>query len=255
MIKNYYRSVFISDLHLGFRGANSSAILSFLKSVQCDYLYLVGDIFDLWAMKKKIWWNSDCTAIIRHILKMAKNGTKVVYLPGNHDDAIRSFLPFSFGTEIEIKDEAIHITSNGTKFILIHGDQFDAIVGKLKWLSVLGSVIYDWLLVGNDILHKIRVKLGYHSYWSLAGYMKQKAKKAVSYINDFEKAVLYHIIKNDCDGGICGHIHKAKIETVEKDGKTYIYANCGDWVETNSAIIENSEGNLELIINPIPLIF
>jgi len=247
MNRTYYRSIFISDLHLGFRGANTSSLLAFLKSVRCDYLYLVGDIFDLWAMKKKIWWDSNCTAIIRQILKMAKYGTKVIYLPGNHDDAIRSFLPIAFGTEIEIVDESLHITTNGTRYIIFHGDRFDTIVGHMKWLALLGSVLYDWLLMGNDILHKIRLRLGYHSYWSLAAYLKHKAKRAVSFIKDFETAVVHYAMTHQCDGAIVGHIHHAEIKIVHIGDREVIYANCGDFVETLSALVENSTGELQLI--------
>ena len=247
MNRTYYRAVFLSDTHLGFRGANSIALLSFLKSIRCDYLYLVGDIFDLWAMKKKIWWDANCSAIVRQILKMAKHGTKIIYLPGNHDDAIRTFLPFSFGEEITVQEEALHITTNGTRFLLIHGDQFDTVVGHVKWLALLGSTIYDWLLVGNDILHKIRVKMGYHSYWSLAGYLKQKAKRAVSFIKDFEYSVIHYTINHQCDGVICGHIHNAKILEITEKGREFIYANCGDWVESLTALVENSDGKLEIV--------
>lgn len=232
MSRTYYRAVFLSDAHLGFRGANTTALLSFLKSIQCDYLYLVGDILDLWEMKKKILWDANCSAIIRQILKLAKHGTKIIYLPGNHDDAIRSFLPLAFGEEIVVQDEALHITTDGTRFLLIHGDQFDTVVGHVKWLAVLGSTIYDWLLISNDILHKIRVKLGYHSYWSLAGYLKQKAKRAVSFVKDFEYSVIHYAINHQCDGVIVGHIHSPKIfETTEK-GREFVYVNCGDWVES-----------------------
>lgn len=245
--RTYYRAIFISDTHLGFRGANASNLHSFLKSVRCDYLYLVGDIFDLWEMKKKVYWDSDCTGVLRQILKMVKFGTKVIYLPGNHDDAIRTFLPISLGTDIELIDEALHVTTNGTRFVLIHGDQFDTVVGHMKWLAVLGSVIYGWLLRGNEILHKIRLKLGYHSYWSLAAYLKHKAKRAVSFIKDFEEAVIRHAITKQCDGVICGHIHHAKIQTKEIDNHPIIYANCGDWVESLTALVENEAGDLELI--------
>ena len=247
MSHRYYRAVFISDVHLGFRGTNAANLASFLKSIRCDYLYLVGDIFDIWAMKKKVAWDSNCTIVVRQILKLAKHGTKIVYLPGNHDDVIRSFLPLAFGPEIEIVDEALHITTNGNRFVLIHGDQFDTVVGHMKWLAVLGSTVYDWLLLGNDILHKIRMKLGYHSYWSLAGYLKHKAKRAVSFIADFEEAVVRHAIKKQCDGVICGHIHHAKIALMEIDHHPIIYANCGDWVESFSALVEISNGDLEII--------
>ena len=247
MNRTYYRSVFISDAHLGFRGTNAKNLSSFLKSIRCDYLYLVGDIFDLWAMKKKIFWNDHCTSVIRQILKMAKHGTKIIYLPGNHDEAIRSFLPLAFGEEIEVIDETVHVTAAGIKFLVIHGDQFDGVVGSVKWLAVLGSTVYDWLLAANDLLHKIRVKMGYHTYWSLAAFLKHKAKQAMSFIKDFETAVVHHAIKKGCAGAICGHIHHAKIATVEVNGQSVVYANCGDWVESLTALVETEIGDLEIV--------
>lgn len=235
-----YRSVFISDLHLGFRGCNSKALLLFLKSIECDNLFLIGDVFDFWAIRSKIWWNSECTAVIRRILKMIKSGTKVIYLPGNHDDDLRHFLPFAFGSEIEFADEYVYTTLTGKKLLLIHGDIFDVVA---KWLSILGSHVYDWLLVSNGVLHKIRMLLGYKKYWSLAGYLKKRTKKALSAVKDFENAVIHHAHKAGCSGVICGHIHTAVM--YEKDGMLYI--NCGDWVESNTAIVENLDGKFELI--------
>ena len=230
-------------MHLGFRGTQAAQLLSFLKSVECDTLYLVGDIIDLWAMKNKIWWDQDSNEILRRILKMIQHGTKVVYLPGNHDEQIRNFIPFVLG-EIEFVDTTIHTTSSGLRFAVLHGDQYDAVVGHMKWLAVLGHHIYDLLLMCNGTLHFIRTKFGYHKYWSLAAYLKSKAKKAVSFVKDFEKAVILHAVHENCNGVICGHIHTPKIYTNESG---MIYANCGDWIESLSALVENAEGNLELI--------
>ena len=239
----FYRSVFISDLHLGFRWCQAKAILSFLKSISCEKLYLVGDIFDLWEMKNKIWWNSDCNEIILQLLKMIKNGTTVIYLPGNHDDAIRKFLPCALGEGIEIADEYIHVTSNGNRYAVIHGDRYDVVVGNMKWLAILGSRIYDWLMFSNGYLHSIRVFFGYKKYWSLAGYLKKKTKKAVSFIDDFETALAHHAKVNDCIGVICGHIHNAKLSIVDE----IVYANAGDWIESLTAIVETESGELELL--------
>lgn len=241
--RHHYRAVFISDTHLGFRGAQAKALLSFLKSIECDTLYLVGDIIDMWAMKKKIWWNLECNGIIRRILKMAKNGTKIVYLPGNHDESVRGFLPLDLGHNITVVDQTIHETINGDKYAVIHGDQYDVVVGKMRWLAVLGSTIYDLLMATNGWLHAIRVRLGYHTYWSLAGYLKQKAKKAVSVMKDFEQALVHHAAKLECKGVICGHIHNAKVIIVDD----LIYANCGDWIESLTALVENDQGEIELL--------
>jgi UDP-2,3-diacylglucosamine pyrophosphatase LpxH len=241
--RKFYRAVFISDAHLGFRGCKAKQLLGFLKSIECETLYLVGDIFDLWAMKKKIWWDADCNAVVRRILKMAKQGTKIVYIPGNHDEAIRTFLPFHFGDNIVFINEVCHTTSIGEHYVVIHGDQFDVVVGHMKWLALLGTTLYDWLIVLNEVLHSIRVRLGYQSYWSLAGYLKAKTKKAISFVHDYKTAVLHHAKKNGCSGAICGHIHTAEIF----DGGDGIYANCGDWVESLTALVENDQGKLELI--------
>jgi UDP-2,3-diacylglucosamine pyrophosphatase LpxH len=226
-------------LHLGFRGAKAKNLLAFLKSIECDYLYLVGDIFDLWAMKSKVFWNDDCNAVVRRILKMAKNGTKVVYIVGNHDEAVRSFIPLTLG-EIEVCDETTHVMLDGTELLLIHGDIFDFVA---KWLSILGSHIYDRLIVVNNWLHKLRVGLGFKKYWSLSNFLKQKTKRAMSAIRSFEAAVIHYAKKKGKQGVICGHIHTFKLDIV--DGM--IYGNCGDWVESLTAIVETVEGKLEEI--------
>ena len=244
MDKIHYKAVFISDLHLGFHGCNAEILLNFLKSISCDTLYLVGDVMDLWQLRRKPYWDATHTAIIRRFLKMIKAGTKIVWVPGNHDEALRLFTPFSFGEEIEIVDEAVHVTSSGLVFDVIHGDQFDIVVGHMKWLAKLGAVLYDWLLLANGIVHKVRLKLGYHSYWSLAGYLKQRAKSAVSFIKDFETAALLHASHNKRDGVICGHIHKSKLESVDIEGRMLIYANCGDWCESNTFLYEDEDGNI-----------
>lgn len=239
----HYRTIFLSDLHLGFRGSKSKQILAFLKSVECDTLYLVGDIIDLWAMKRKIVWSPDCNAILRRLLKMVAGGTKIIYLPGNHDEALRNFIPFVLGENVQFVDTSTYVTPTGKRYAVLHGDQYDVVVGNMKWLALLGSTIYDWLLFSNSLLHHIRVKLGYHTYWSLSKYLKLKAKKAVSFIRDFETGVVHHAKKHDCEGVICGHIHHPKIEMV--DGIEYV--NCGDWIESLTAVVENDEGVLELI--------
>ena len=241
--KIHYKAVFISDTHLGFRGAQPLALLSFLKSIECDKLYLVGDILDVWEMKTNIHWDDACSEVVRRLLKMAHNGTKLIYLPGNHDEVIRQFLPITLSSNIEIVDQIIHVTSSGDKFAVIHGDQYDAIVSNLKWLAIVGSKLYDWLITANGVLHKVRTKLGYSTYWSLAGYLKQKAKNAVNFISSFETALIHHAKKLECDGVICGHIHMAKITNQEG----MIYANCGDWVESLTAICEDESGQLKKI--------
>jgi UDP-2,3-diacylglucosamine pyrophosphatase LpxH len=208
-----------------------------LKSVDCERLFLVGDIFDLWAMNG---WNHDCTAVLSRLLKMMKNGTKVVYIPGNHDDAIRHFIPISFADEIEFVDEYIFTTATGKRLLVIHGDIFDFVS---KWLSMVGTHIYDWLLRMNTFVHRLRVLLGFKTYWSLSAYMKKKTKRALSVIKNFEHAVVHYARSKGCDGAVAGHIHTAAMHDV--DGMLYV--NCGDWVESLTAFVEHFDGQLELI--------
>jgi UDP-2,3-diacylglucosamine pyrophosphatase LpxH len=235
--RTHYKSIFISDLHLGFRGAKTTNLLSFLKSVECDQLFLVGDVFDLWALKG---WNSDCNAVLRRILKMMKQGTKVIYLTGNHDEAIRQYVPLAFGEEISFVDEYVYTTVCGLKLLVIHGDIFDFVS---KWLTHVGAHIYDGLIQVNRLVHKLRLMCGFKTYWSLSAYLKRKTKKALDVVKDFKTAVLRYAEKKNCDGVICGHIHTAT--KAERDGMLYI--NCGDWVESLTAFVEHTDGRMELI--------
>lgn len=240
--RTYYRTVWISDAHLGFKGAKADALLSFLRSISCGTLYLVGDILELWGMKG---WNEHCTAVLREIVNLYKSGTRIVYIPGNHDAAIRQSLPVNFGLDVEVTDETIHTTTSGERYVILHGDQFDPIIGH--HLQVLGSFIYDRLLSLNGVLHNVRKLMGYKSYWSLSACLKQKAKRAMSYINDFETAAMHHALNKRCDGVICGHIHKAKIADSVVRQYNVRYCNCGDWVESLTALVENPLGGIELV--------
>ena len=238
--RTHYRAVFLSDFHLGFRGCKAKQLLSFLKSIECDYLYLIGDIFDMFAMRNKVWWNPDCTAVLRRLLKMAKFGTKIIYLIGNHDAPIRHFIPMSFGDEIEIADEVFHWTSSGHKYVILHGDVFDFVP---KWLTILGSHLYDKIVMVSSVLHHTRMAMGFKRYWSLAGFLKNKTKKALSAIKSYEAAVTQYARHKECYGAITGHIHNAII--TRENGIEYV--NCGDWIESLSAVVELEDGSLELI--------
>lgn len=239
----HHRAVWISDLHLGFRGCKAPQLLTFLRSIDCDYLYLVGDVFDLIAAKKSLYWDDVTTAVVRRILKMVGNGTTVVYVPGNHDDAVRKVIPFNFGQHFFVCDTFIHALADGRKMLILHGDQFDFVVGHLRWLSILGSHVYDLLLASNSLLHFVRVKLGYKKYWSLSKYLKAKTKQALSFMRDFETSAAEFAKSRSCEGVVCGHIHTAKL--LEANGFTY--ANCGDWVESLSALVESPDGVLSLV--------
>jgi UDP-2,3-diacylglucosamine pyrophosphatase LpxH len=236
-LRKHYRAVFISDLHLGFRGAKPQNLLSFLKSIECDTLFIVGDGFDLWAMNG---WNLDCTGVVRRILKMMKHGTKVIYLPGNHDESIRHYLPLAFGEELVLADEYVYTTLCGLNLLVIHGDIFDFVS---KWLSHVGAHIYDFLIFCNHWVHKLRMLLRMKTYWSLSAYLKRKTKKALSAIRNFEDAVARYAEKKNCAGVVCGHIHTASM--THRDGMLYV--NCGDWVESLTAFVEHDDGKLEII--------
>lgn len=237
----HYRAIFISDVHLGFSGCSAQYLLDFLRSTSCDYLYLVGDIIDIWQMKKRLHWPQAHNDVIRTILGKAKHGTKIYYVPGNHDELLRDYEDMVFGN-LEIKSERIHTTKHGKRLLVIHGDQFDSVVKHSKILALVGSALYEMLLNMNSIVNYVRRKLGF-SYWSLAKTLKNKVKKAVNYISNFEIALAYAAEKHGVDGLVSGHIHRAEISTINN----IIYCNCGDWVESCTALVETNDGNLELL--------
>lgn len=235
------RSVWISDVHLGFRGCSADFLLDFLHKTECEYLYLVGDIVDVWEMKKRMFWPQAHNNVIRTILGKAKHNTKVIYVPGNHDEVLRDFDGLVFGN-VEIKNEAIHTTADGKQLLIIHGDQFDGIVKCSPLISKIGSRLYDYLLRANRWVNYVRRKLGF-SYWSLAAFLKHKVKNAVQYIGNFEEAVAREASRQDVDGVVCGHIHRAEITRLHDVD----YFNCGDWVESCTALVENTDGSMEII--------
>ena len=237
----YYRSIFISDVHLGFSGCSAEYLLDFLRSTSCDYLFLVGDIIDIWQMKKRIFWPQAHNDVIRTILGKAKHGTKIIYIPGNHDELLRDFDQMVLGN-LEIHNKYIYITNDGKRFLLLHGDEFDCIVMNSRTLALIGSALYEMLLNANTLVNFFRRKLGF-SYWSLARVLKHKVKRAVKYISNFEKILVHEARKHDVDGLISGHIHRAAIERIND----VIYCNCGDWVESCTALVENPDGAMELI--------
>jgi UDP-2,3-diacylglucosamine pyrophosphatase LpxH len=236
-----YRSIFISDVHLGFRGCQAGFLLDFLQSTQCKHLYLVGDIVDIWGMRRAVYWPEAHNAVVREVLEKARSGTRVVYVPGNHDDLVRAHLGTDFGN-VSIRDETIHETAAGRRFLMLHGDRFDGVVQNGPWLAHLGARAYDNLLAMNRVLSQIQRSFGLR-YWSLAGYLKHKVKNAVSYIGSFEQALAAEARRLGVDGMICGHIHHPEMR--ELDG--VLYCNCGDWVESCTALVEHHDGRLELL--------
>ena len=236
-----YRTIWISDTHLGTRGCKSDLLLDFLQNHRCDNLYLVGDIVDGWALKRSWYWNEDHNRILREILKWSSRGTRVSYICGNHDEFLRRYLGLMFGGA-QIVDEVVHVTADKKRLLVLHGDRFDVVIRNSKWLSLLGSQAYELALIANTWFNRIRRRLGY-GYWSLSAYLKEKVKNAVSYIDNFEEAVLDEARRRGLDGVVCGHIHKAAIR--EADGT--LYCNDGDWVESCTALVEDFSGKLEIV--------
>lgn len=236
------RTVWISDVHLGSKGARAEELAEFLKTYDCDTLYLVGDIIDGWRMRKKIHWPQAHTNVIRRILTRAKRGTKVIYITGNHDDMLRRYSGVEFGNVL-LTDEYIHTLKNGNKLWVIHGDQFDGVVQCHRWLAFLGDWAYETVLHFNRWFNHARARLGF-GYWSLSAYLKHKVKRAVNFIGDFENAVAKSAAQKKVQGVVCGHIHHPEIRQFSL-GVTYY--NCGDWVESLSALIEDEQGELHLV--------
>jgi len=237
----HHRSIWISDVHLGTRGCKADLLLDFLKNNESEYLYLVGDILDCWRLKKSWYWTQEHNDIVQKILRKARKGTKVFYIPGNHDEALRDYAPISMGG-ISIVNEAIHTMLDGRRFLTLHGDQFDSVIRCAKWLALLGDHAYDFTIFINHYYNILRRKLGY-SYWSLSAYLKHKVKNAVNFISAFEHAVVQEARKQHVDGVICGHIHKPEILEIQN----ITYANGGDWVENCTALVEACDGELQII--------
>jgi len=239
--KTYYRTIWISDMHLCSRDCRADSLLSFLKRHKCEYLYLVGDFIDIWQLKRRWYWPQTYNNIIHKILGRAKKGTKVIYIPGNHDEMFREFIGQQFGG-VEIHQQAIHHLSDGRRLMVLHGDEFDLIVQNNKWLALVGNAAYDNLIYVNRVLNLFRRFFGM-PYWSLAAYLKHRVKNAVKYIGSFEQAVVHEAKKKDVHGVVCGHIHQPVVKEV--DGLTY--CNTGDWVENCTALVEKENGVLEII--------
>ena len=236
-----YRTIWISDVHLGFRGCQAEFLLDFLQSTDCRQLYLVGDIVDVWAMKNGIFWPQAHNNVVRAILDKARRGTEVIYVPGNHDEVFRAHLGADFGNVL-VRDDVVHITADGRRLLVTHGDKFDRVVQNGRWLAVIGARLYDLVLRLSHHLNSARKALGL-GYWSLAAYLKHRVKNAVNYIGDFENAVASEAMQHGVDGMVCGHIHHAEIREI--GGVTYL--NCGDWVESCTALVEHHDGGIELL--------
>jgi UDP-2,3-diacylglucosamine pyrophosphatase LpxH len=235
------RTVFISDVHLGSRGCQAQYLLDFLRRVECDELYLVGDIIDLWALSRTFYWPQAHNDVIRTVLGKAKHGTRIVYIPGNHDRPFRDHDGLVMGN-LEIRRQAVHVTADGRRFLVLHGDEFDSVVRASPLLESIGSSAYDFVLSLNRYVNAVRQRLGY-PYWSLAAFLKHKVKNAVKYIAGFERALAAAARAHAVDGVICGHIHRAEISEIEG----IVYCNDGDWVESCTTLVEDHSGRLSLL--------
>jgi UDP-2,3-diacylglucosamine pyrophosphatase LpxH len=236
-----YRTIWISDTHLGTPGCNAELLLDFLKSTECETLYLVGDIIDGWQLRKGWYWPPRHNDVVRCVLKKAKHGTRVVYVPGNHDEAFRGYVGLNLGG-IELAPQAMHMTADGRRLLVLHGDEFDGVVLYARWLAFLGDHAYTLLLKANHALNWIRRKRGL-PYWSLSGHLKKKVKNAVQFISSFEEAVAHTAQDRGAQGVVCGHIHSAEIRQIGD----VTYYNDGDWVESCTALVEHADGRMEII--------
>ena len=236
------RAIFISDVHLGTRACQAESLLAFLREHESEYLYLLGDIIDFWAMNRSVQWAGAHNTVVQKVLRRARHGCKVFFIPGNHDEALREYAGVAFG-DIRVESEWIHETLDGRRYWLVHGDEYDQVTRHHRWVAVLGDVGYNALVRINLVLSRVRRLLRRPGYWSLAGYAKNKVKKAVSFIFDFEDAVAHAAAQRGVDGVVCGHIHSAADRRIGN----VRYLNCGDWVDTCSAVVEHFDGRIEVV--------
>lgn len=236
-----YRTIWISDIHLGTRGCNAAMLIDFLDNVDSDTIYLVGDIIDGWRLKKRFYWPASHNDVVWRLMKRAKRGTRVVYIPGNHDEMFRQFTGMSFGG-VEIRRKAIHTTADGRKLLVLHGDEFDTIMLAHRWLAFVGDAAYTTLMRLNVVVNAVRRRMGL-PYWSLSKMAKHKVKNAVSFISRFEEVVAHEAGSRGVDGVVCGHIHNAEMREIEGID----YYNDGDWVEGCTALVEHDDGRMEVL--------
>ncbi|MGZ5062523.1 MAG: UDP-2,3-diacylglucosamine diphosphatase [Usitatibacter sp.] len=236
-----FRAIFISDIHLGTASCQADRLLDFLRHTESRDLYLVGDIIDGWQLKRRWFWLQSHNDVVQKVLRKARKGTRVTYIAGNHDEAMRHFLGLAFGG-IDIRDEAAHVTADGRRLLVTHGDLFDAVVQGAKWLAHAGDWAYMLSLKLNRWFNHVRARMGL-PYWSLAQFLKHRVKNAVSYIGDFEDALAHEARRRGFDGVVCGHIHKAEI----RDIGGILYCNDGDWVESLTALVELETGELRIV--------
>ncbi len=238
----HYRTGWISDLHLGTRGSNARAFLEFLREHRFETLYIVGDLIDIWSLRRGIYWPQEHNDVIQKILRQARKGTRVIYIPGNHDEFLSGHLG-AYGA-ITIQKHAVHVTADGRRILVLHGHELDTVVQNVKWLALLGDLGYQFLLALNPLVNLVRRLFGF-GYWSLSKAIKRRVKDAVSFIGAYEEGIVRYAGKFNVQGVLCGHIHTPAIRQIE--GLTYY--NCGDWVENCSVLVEHGDGRMELLTN------
>jgi UDP-2,3-diacylglucosamine pyrophosphatase LpxH len=238
---NQYRAIWISDVHLGTSGCQAKYLLDFLKHNEADKFYLVGDIIDGWQLKKRWYWPQSHNDVVQKLLRKARKGAEVIFIPGNHDEMARQFFGMNLG-DIRIEEEVIHVMADGRRLWITHGDLFDSVMQYAKWLAYVGDTLYTFILWVNGWFNKIRARMGLN-YWSLSQYLKHSVKNAVSFIADFEKIMAREARIRGCDGVVCGHIHKAEIRMIDD----ILYCNDGDWVESLTALVEDMNGELRIV--------
>lgn len=237
---DHFRSIFVSDIHLGTRGSKAALFLDFLKHNDADVIYLVGDILDGWRLKSSFYWPQSHNDIVQKLLRKARAGAKIIYLPGNHDEFVRDYVGITFGG-IEVVEKLVHTTAAGKRFLVMHGDQFDVVVRHHRWLAHLGDWAYEAAMFVNIGFNRVRRMFGF-PYWSFSAWAKLKVKNAVNFVGDFETTLVAAARRENVDGVICGHIHHAMIREIE--GLTYV--NTGDFVESCSYVVERDDGGLEV---------
>ena len=242
-----FRTLFISDVHLGSKAAQTDLLLDFLRCHEAETIVLVGDIVDGWRLKRSWHWPQGCNDVVQKLLRKARKGTRIVYIPGNHDEFLRDFPGMHFGG-IEVADRIVHEMADGRKYLVLHGDEFDVVVRNARLIAYLGDWAYDAAIAINSVLSVVRRHLGL-PYWSFSAWAKLRVKKAVNFIGEFQRVVTEEARRAEVDGVICGHIHHAVME--DMDGIHYV--NTGDWVESCTAIAEHLDGRLELITWLAPL--
>src|SRR3954453_18732004 len=235
------RTIFLSDIHLGTRGCQADKLLHFMRSYEADLVFLVGDIVDGWQLKSGWYWPQNHNDVVQKLLRKARKGARIIYVPGNHDEFLRGFYGTHFGG-IEVVENFVHRAADGRRYLVIHGDLFDVVIRHARWIALLGDKAYDLAIFFNTYFNTIRRLFGL-PYWSLSQWLKMKVKNAVNFIGEYERALTAEARRHQVDGVICGHIHCATI----RDENGLLYVNCGDWVESCTAVVEHFDGRLEIV--------